>query len=491
MKNKEAQETDIEIRLTSPEHVPVKFAITIRESNDSDQFGHFLTVKGADPETGSTKTCHYQLVDKAHNAYLDFYEKLSQDFGLRLPLNRQPQKKVPAASIPYQEVLTKNFTNEILYGYGDPAMLQVPGPLGEDSWYYLVATSNDAPDSFPILRSRNLTDWEFVNFVFPRNQKPLWAADGELVSDYWAPEMHQVGSEFWLYFVARDKHTRELCIGLAKSKSPEGPFLAADEPILKGNIIDPHVFVQENNTAYLYWKEDNNDVWPGELIELMNANPGLIPELFKKQENQITASFILTLWPWAKMLEPMERFLVIQVLIESIIAKYLDFYTQLTSLMHSQPPYVQEHIRQVQKYMKTPMFAQQLSPDGTKLVGRRTKILENDLEWEAHLIEGMWVTKQSQKYYLFYAGNDFSTDQYGIGVAMGDSPLGPYQKVEKPFLQSTANWTAPGHPSVALGPEGKPMLFLHAYYPGQAGYKQFRALLAVTLKFEEDRVMVD
>ena len=198
---------------------------------------------------------------------------------------------------------------------------------------------------------------------------------------------------------------------------------------------------------------------------------------------------MVTLWPWARTLPPMERFLLLQTFIEAVIAVYADFYGRLTGLAEGQPAPIQDKINAVQKFMKTPMYAQRLSADGTQLAGARTKIIENDLAWEAHLVEGMWLTKHETKYYLFYAGNDFSTDQYGIGVAIADSPLGPYRKMTKPFLQSTADWWAPGHPSVVTGPDGKPVLFLHAFFPGEAGYKKFRALLAVPLTFKEDQVL--
>jgi beta-xylosidase len=134
------------------------------------------------------------------------------------------------------------------------------------------------------------------------------------------------------------------------------------------------------------------------------------------------------------------------------------------------------------------MFAAPLSEDGSTLTGPATKIIENDLAWEAHLVEGMWVSRHGSKYYLFYAGNDFSTDQYGIGVAIANAPLGPYVKVPQQLLQSTNKWWAPGHPSVVTGPDGKPVMFLHAYFPNKAGYKEFRALLSVSLGFEENAV---
>jgi hypothetical protein len=299
--------------------------------------------------------------------------------------------------------------------------------------------------------------------------------------------MHKISSEFRIYFVARDKQTKELCIGMAKSAHPDHTFTAAPEPILKGNIIDPHVFVEDNNTAYLYWKEDNNDVWPAKLLDLLYKDASYIPMLFPAKEDQLTASFMVTLWPWAKNLPPMERFQSIQIFIEAVTSRYADFYNDLKVLGDTHPDKF-EDINAILHFMKTPMYAQQLSDNGTALTGKRIKVLENDLAWEAHLVEGMWVTKHINKYYLFYAGNDFSTDQYGIGVAIASSPLGPFKKLPKQLLQSSAEWLAPGHPSVVKDHVGVHHMFLHAYRPGEAGYKKFRALLSIPIILEEDTV---
>jgi hypothetical protein len=94
----------------------------------------------------------------------------------------------------------------------------------------------------------------------------------------------------------------------------------------------------------------------------------------------------------------------------------------------------------------------------------------------------VWVSEHAGRFYLFYSGNDFSTRHYGIGAAVASDPLGPYVKTE-PLLRSSADWVGPGHPSVAPGPDGEPWLFLHAFPPGQLGYKAFRALLAAKLAF--------
>jgi hypothetical protein len=75
-------------------------------------------------------------------------------------------------------------------------------------------------------------------------------------------------------------------------------------------------------------------------------------------------------------------------------------------------------------------------------------------------------------------------------VAVADRPLGPYVKRREPLLRSTSDWTAPGHASVAPGPDGRPQLFFHAFHPGTGGYNAFRALLTVGLSFDKDRVEV-
>jgi hypothetical protein len=138
--------------------------------------------------------------------------------------------------------------------------------------------------------------------------------------------------------------------------------------------------------------------------------------------------------------------------------------------------------------MRTPIHARRLAADGRSFTGEEQVVLANDLDWEGHLIEGPFVTKQNGRYWMFYAGNDFSTPAYGIGVAVADHPLGPYVKRVEPLLKSNSLWWAPGHASVAPGMEGKPQLFFHAFFPGKAGYNAFRALLTVGLEFGRDEV---
>jgi hypothetical protein len=137
--------------------------------------------------------------------------------------------------------------------------------------------------------------------------------------------------------------------------------------------------------------------------------------------------------------------------------------------------------------MSTPIYGQRLDENG-ELIGTDTIVLTNDQEWEGHLIEGPWVTLQEGRYWMFYAGNDFGTPAYGIGVAVADHPLGPYVKQEGPLLKSVKTWWAPGHASVAPGLDDRPQLFFHAFFPGTGGYNAFRALLTTRLEFSHDKV---
>lgn len=478
--------------LASPASAPFAFEVALADAG-TDAGARTLTVTGPASTTGEPTTGAYPLRERTHNAYLDVFEAVARRFGTRTPRNRQPHEP-PTFSAPYQPLLTANLSPRMRHGYGDPAVLRVSEPGShddEEARYYLVATSNDAPDSFPILRSRDLRTWEFVGFVFPRGHKPPWAADGLGVSDYWAPEMHRVGGEFRVYFTARERERGELCIGVATAPRPDGPFTTPDEPILRGDVIDSHVLVDGDGGAFLFWKEDANGVWPTRLHALLHEHGRLIAELFPRAEDRRTASLLATLWPWARTLEHMERFFVQQVLVEAVTADFTEFQARLAALLDREPDAdVRAAMRDVQAALRTPIQAQRLSPDGRSLAGAPTRVLENDLAWEAHLIEGVWVAPHGGRYYLFYAGNDFSTARYGIGVAVADRPLGPYRKRDEPVLRSTAEWWGPGHPSVAPGPDGEPWLFLHAFFPGRTGYNEFRALLTVPIAFAADGVTV-
>jgi beta-xylosidase len=316
---------------------------------------------------------------------------------------------------------------------------------------------------------------------------------GRQVADFWAPEMAKVGNEYWVAYTARDK-SNLLAIGLARGPTPIGPFTDNGEPLVggdqpvgavqaeavpSGGVIDSHIFIDADGARYLFWKDDSNGIWPRPLATLLRDDPQLIGRLFASDEDRRSAAFAAAVVEWASTRRPMERFFLMQGLIEAALDNWQPVKRALIDCGLAGP---------IVEAMTTPVNAQRISEDGRSLVGEPVTVLANDLDWEGHLIEGPFCTRQNGRCWLFYAGNDFSTPAYGIGVAVADHPLGPYVKQGEPLLKSTKDWTAPGHASVAVGLDGEPQLFFHAFFPGKGGYNAFRALLTARLRFDRDRV---
>jgi arabinan endo-1,5-alpha-L-arabinosidase len=440
---------------------------------------------------GRSKT--YFIPTATQQDFSLFFRQLSEDFGTRMPHVFAESVEHPAASMHWRPLLTENVHPQILVGYGDPAVLKA-----EDGWW-LVATSNDAPDAFPILHSSDLEHWEPTGFVFPSGKEPAWAAKGRNMADFWAPEMESVGDEYWAVFTARQVNNA-LAIGLARAPVPTGPWIDngaplvtgkpvnttglgydPDMPQLSGGVIDSHLFIDPNGGKYLFWKDDTNSIWPRPLAMLLRQHPELIGKLFATDADRRTAAFAAAIVPWANVQRPMVRFFLMHPLIEAALANWGQVRSALVEFGLAGT---------ILEAMTTPIRAQRIADDGRSLLGKDRIVLCNDLDWEGHLIEGPFVTRQEDRYWLFYAGNDFSTPSYGIGVAVAEHPLGPYAKQGEPLLRSTRDWLAPGHASVAPGLNGRPQLFFHAFHPGTGGYNAFRALLTVGLEFSPERVEV-
>ncbi|HUH33046.1 MAG TPA: family 43 glycosylhydrolase [Daejeonella sp.] len=70
-------------------------------------------------------------------------------------------------------------------------------------------------------------------------------------------------------------------------------------------------------------------------------------------------------------------------------------------------------------------------------------------------IEGPWLTKHNNKYYMQYAAPGTEFNVYGDGVYMSDSPLGPYKYAPNNpvFYKPGGFMNGAGHGSTVLGPQ--------------------------------------
>ena len=133
------------------------------------------------------------------------------------------------------------YKNPILHAdYSDPDAIRV----GDD--FYLTASSFNAAPGLPILHSKDLVNWELINYVFQK-QKPLNIFDKpQHGGGVWAPAIRFHDGEFYIFYPDPD-----FGIYMTKTKNPGGVW---SEPVLvkagKG-WIDPCPLWEEDGNAYL------------------------------------------------------------------------------------------------------------------------------------------------------------------------------------------------------------------------------------------------
>lgn len=158
--------------------------------------------------------------------------------------------------------------------YPDPSVAKIG-----DTYWATATTSNWAP-AFPILKSKDLINWQVVSNVF--TNLPQWA-------DYyfWAPEISYDNNKVYIYYSAHKKGGN-LCIGVASADQPEGPYTDLG-PIMCQEVGSIDAFPMRDNDGklYLVWKEDGNSVkkptsiWAMEMKEDRTGLIGEKRELFR------------------------------------------------------------------------------------------------------------------------------------------------------------------------------------------------------------------
>jgi xylan 1,4-beta-xylosidase len=116
--------------------------------------------------------------------------------------------------------------------------------------------------------------------------------------------------------------------------------------------------------------------------------------------------------------------------------------------------------------LPTPLWAQPLSDDGLRLIGEKSEILRNEAPWEAHLIEGPYLLRRGDWFYIFYSADACCGRRcnYKLGVARARKLLGPWERdTGNPILAGNERWKCPGHGSVVQDQAGRTFLLYHAY----------------------------
>lgn len=163
------------------------------------------------------------------------------------------------------DTMTQTTTSTSVKRYQNPVfepVLADPSIIQDDDGYYYVFGTQDYGqwgDTFgtrytPILRSLNLTDWEYAGSAFTMQTRPIWGTPN---AGIWAPDVVKINGMYMLYYSLSTWGDPNPGIGVASASHPLGPWtdhgkLFDSNSIGVNNSIDSTVFVHENR-VYLIW----------------------------------------------------------------------------------------------------------------------------------------------------------------------------------------------------------------------------------------------
>lgn len=118
----------------------------------------------------------------------------------------------------------------------------------------------------------------------------------------------------------------------------------------------------------------------------------------------------------------------------------------------------------------THIYAQRMSADGLRLLGKPVRLFKQDAAWEGELVEAPVLWERDGEYYVFYSANAYYNKSYAVGYARCEGPLGPCEKApENPILRTGEGAVGPGHVAVIEDGSGETWVAYHAWPPDAVG----------------------
>jgi arabinan endo-1,5-alpha-L-arabinosidase len=137
---------------------------------------------------------------------------------------------------------TASYRNPLLdRDFPDPDVIKAG-----NGWYYAYSTNSNPAQghvNIQVAKSSDLVHWTYRGDALP--DLPSWG-DKAVVS--WAPHVVRHNKTYFLYYSIVPNRLRSyfgLCLAVATSTSPAGPFVSTDKPLYCGptySDIDPDVF---------------------------------------------------------------------------------------------------------------------------------------------------------------------------------------------------------------------------------------------------------
>lgn len=296
--------------------------------------------------------------------------------------------------------------------FGDPYVL-----LASDGHYYMYGTGG-VKDGFGCYMSDDLANWEYKGAVYQGNTPDSWG-----VANFWAPEVYEKDGKFYMFFSADwrenpDNELENFHIGVAVSDSPTGPFREmSDKPLFSPGYpaIDGNLLFDKDGRCYLYFSR------------CCYKHP-----------------------------------------VESEVAQWAREKGMFDEIEESW------------------IYGVEIKPDFSGVIGEPVLLLcppktmsDGQAEWESRSVtsgevnrrwtEGSFIIERDGTYYMMYSANFFGGENYAVGYATSDSPLGPFVKSpDNPVLEKDTPLggvvTGVGHNSITWSRDGKQ---LYCVYHGR------------------------
>ncbi len=144
-------------------------------------------------------------------------------------------------------------------------------------------------------------------------------------------------------------------------------------------------------------------------------------------------------------------------------------------------------------YVQYPGFRIHVQPmeSPVRKKGHSIRIIQATDPWEkkhAALTEAPWMLKHRNVYYLLYSASGADTEDYAIGYATADNPLGPFTKYSgNPIVKKGGNIFGPGHCAVTKTPDGQLWMVYHQQKNGMQGWN--RIICIDPVRFDDRGVL--
>lgn len=279
------------------------------------------------------------------------------------------------------------YVNTLEFQVADPSVIYI-SEGDEKGYFYAYGTSDEIGcHGFQSWRSKDLSHWECTGIAYMPNYSVTWA-----VNNYWAPEVIYDSKDklYYMFYNAYNQNdNNRLCLSVAYSSSPKGPFVSPDER-RDGNgtmlsASKPVFDVSLNNPVIAALEKQK----PGTAhTHALDASPFIDPisgdrYLFFSYYNDYgEGSFVygMKMKDW-----------------------FTPDYSTLTKLTY--PGY--------------------LTVEGGETNDNNQKVSEGSVN------EGPFMIYNGGKYYLTYSAFGYTDARYRVKQAIADSPLGTFEKIDE------------------------------------------------------------